>query len=948
MSDTGWRYPGARWWKFDFHTHTPASQDTIWFQDPGSRPTPEQWLLKYMAAEIDCVAVTDHNTGEWIDKLRDAYKQLEQESPPGFRQLYLFPGVELSVQGGVHLLAIFDLDKGTADITELLGAVGFDGTRGATDGVTRRSLVEVLEIVEKRGGIAIPAHADQPKGLLHLKDRNSGQSVLDSTTLSQILESGRILAMEWIDPNTPKPQSYGDLKLNWTEVLGSDCENFRGLHPPGSRFTWVKMGRPSLEGLRLALHDGAGLSIHRSDQPGLQDPNRIPDHLIEAVEIREARYMGRGQPTQLQFNPWFNALVGGRGTGKSTVVHALRLAYRREPELLKRLSENDPVRKTFESFIKEPSGRHDPEGALDYRSLRRTEILVTLKTDSLRRRLRWRQDANGPAVEEETASGWAPDASEAITSERFPVRIFSQGQIASLASENQLALLGLVDEAARLRDAKDRLEQERKGFFALRARLRENAAKLKRLPEVRGELADVERKLAIFEKGQHAQVLKEYQLRQRQNREIDRQLEDTAELAAEVRRQAEALVLADLPAGLFESTLEYDREALEIVDSVRRAVEAASRGLEEIARGLEDAVTQARQRMHASGWFARSMEAAARYRELAAQLEQQGVSDPGQYGRLVQDRQRLADEVARLEELEKRQQELRLECEQQRRRVGEMRREITRRRRQFLEETLRANLYVRMTLIPYGDDPRAIEQELREVLEVPDGRFESDILTMTGDRPTGGIVARLLDALPDEPAARTREFETRLDSLIERIERSATGSGDFGGHFNNYLSRAAEKNPELIDKVLVWFPEDALRVEYSPKGDGQEFRSILQASAGQRAAAMLAFLLAYGDEPLVLDQPEDDLDNHLIYELVVRQIRDNKLRRQLIIVTHNPNIVVNGDAELVHALDFARGQCRVVHSGCLQEREVREEVCRVMEGGREAFERRYLRIGKEI
>jgi predicted ATPase len=111
---------------------------------------------------------------------------------------------------------------------------------------------------------------------------------------------------------------------------------------------------------------------------------------------------------------------------------------------------------------------------------------------------------------------------------------------------------------------------------------------------------------------------------------------------------------------------------------------------------------------------------------------------------------------------------------------------------------------------------------------------------------------------------------------------------------------------------------------------------------------MLAFLLAYGDEPLVLDQPEDDLDNHLIYELVVRQIRDNKLRRQLIIVTHNPNIVVNGDAELVHALDFARGQCRVVHSGCLQEREVREEVCRVMEGGREAFERRYLRIGKEI
>lgn len=110
---------------------------------------------------------------------------------------------------------------------------------------------------------------------------------------------------------------------------------------------------------------------------------------------------------------------------------------------------------------------------------------------------------------------------------------------------------------------------------------------------------------------------------------------------------------------------------------------------------------------------------------------------------------------------------------------------------------------------------------------------------------------------------------------------------------------------------------------------------------------MLAFLLAYGKEPLVLDQPEDDLDNHLIYDLIVRQIRENKLKRQIIVVTHNPNIVVNGDAEMLHALDFKEGQCRVVQSGSLQQENVREEVCRVMEGGREAFKRRYRRLGRE-
>ncbi len=107
-------------------------------------------------------------------------------------------------------------------------------------------------------------------------------------------------------------------------------------------------------------------------------------------------------------------------------------------------------------------------------------------------------------------------------------------------------------------------------------------------------------------------------------------------------------------------------------------------------------------------------------------------------------------------------------------------------------------------------------------------------------------------------------------------------------------------------------------------------------------------MLAFGNEPLVLDQPEDDLDNHLIYELIVRQIRENKLRRQLIVVTHNPNILVNGDAEMVHALDFQGGQCRVLEHGALQETKVREEVCRVMEGGREAFARRWARLGREV
>src|SRR5580704_4702371 len=94
-----WPYPGARWWKFDFHTHTPASKDTNAWQKAIGTPdeiTSEKWLLKYMAAEIDCVAVTDHNSGEWIDRLKSTYERMKSEAdagiaPLGFRELHLFP-----------------------------------------------------------------------------------------------------------------------------------------------------------------------------------------------------------------------------------------------------------------------------------------------------------------------------------------------------------------------------------------------------------------------------------------------------------------------------------------------------------------------------------------------------------------------------------------------------------------------------------------------------------------------------------------------------------------------------------------------------------------------------------------------------------------------------------------------------------------------------------------
>ena len=125
-----------------------------------------------------------------------------------------------------------------------------------------------------------------------------------------------------------------------------------------------------------------------------------------------------------------------------------------------------------------------------------------------------------------------------------------------------------------------------------------------------------------------------------------------------------------------------------------------------------------------------------------------------------------------------------------------------------------------------------------------------------------------------------------------------------------------------------------------------KFDNLEKGSAGQKASAILAFLLSHGNKPLIIDQPEDDLDNALIYELIVHQIHANKARRQLVIVTHNPNIVVNGGAELVHVLQF-NGQVQINQHGGLDEPDIRKAICNIMEGGKEAFEKRYKRMTLE-
>jgi energy-coupling factor transporter ATP-binding protein EcfA2 len=924
---TDWNWNGARWWKFDFHAHTPASDDYGKGPQQSSLKgrTPAEWLLDYMRAGIDCVVVADHNSGAWIDRLRQALDELDQREPAGHRPLHLFGGVEITVSGGIHMLAVLGLDTATEKIDTLLGAVGFGGTKGTSDTVTTKTVPAVVTAITDAGGIALPAHVDEVNGLF----------TLQGTTLQQALDCGGIFAMEAVDPIAVKPGAYLGAKLSWTEVLGSDSHHpsgAAGQQYPGSRFTWVKMGRPGIEGLRLALLDGP-LSVLRSDATS-SDPNEHARLVLESVEVENARYMGRGTPFILSLNPWMNAVIGGRGTGKSTLIEFLRLALRRQDEL------PNALREDFKKYTQAYRSR-DGGGLL----ADNTTIRVTYRKDGAVYRVQWAKDGSAEPIQQQTKEGWS--AGEGDIGQRFPVRVYSQKQIFQMA-RSPLALLEVIDDAPEVKSAvwRGTVKMEESQYLSLRAQIREIRGGLSEEPRLKGELEDVERQLAVFEESGHAETLKALQKRRRQGTAVEEWEAGLADVGSQLRQLANEIVPEDLEKSSFVPDDSEDAELLEFVRETGESVKDVIAQVKGLAEAADHVVADWRQKKAKSGWQAAVDKATKAYDGLRARLESEGVADPSAYGQLVLRRQQIEGKLKELQGRREQIAELGKKASQCLDRVEESRREITQKRKSFLRDTLEGNAHVRISIVPYGAK-ELVESEFRQLIQRDAGGFEKDIGNPQGDGLLGALYADQQDTQEGGDGGQSAS-EDRLRKLKTRVREIAANPEDAGVADKRFAGHLAKLPPETFDRLDLWSPEDSPDVEYSTSSDHQTFRPIQEGSPGQKTAALLAFLLSYGEEPLILDQPEDDLDNHLIYDLIVTQLREVKQSRQVIVVTHNANIVVNGDAELVVALTARGGQTQTEADGCLQQKSVRQTICQVMEGGEKAFEQRYRRIALEV
>jgi hypothetical protein len=349
--------------------------------------------------------------------------------------------------------------------------------------------------------------------------------------------------------------------------------------------------------------------------------------------------------------------------------------------------------------------------------------------------------------------------------------------------------------------------------------------------------------------------------------------------------------------------------------------------LKGIAAALESALRQADDGVAAvrREWEARKQQVQAAYEKILRELQKSRV-DGEEFIRL----RRSIEELRPLRERKKQAQTLERE-------------QADRRKKLLIEwEELK------------GQEFRLLDRAAKKVNQQLRDRVQVEV-TAAGDREP--LFAILRDRVPGRLAEASERLRQAQDlSLTQLVEACRAGADEVTKHLGippAQASRLAQADPEVLMQIeeLDLPPTTTIRLNTAPLGEPPSWQALEDLSTGQKATAVLLLLLLESDAPLVVDQPEDDLDNRFITEGVVPRMREEKQRRQFIFSTHNANIPVLGDAELIIGLaasgEANGGHARIApeHMGSIDDQPVRELVEEILEGGKEAFERRRRKYG---
>jgi len=853
---------GSRWVRADFHLHTRRDKE---FKDAG---TEQDFVVRYIAAlkqaDISVGVITNHNKFD-----RDEFMALRKAA--GKENIYLLPGVELSVKdgaNGIHTLIVFREDWITnPDQTDYInGFLGVTfGGQANYDNSNARSNHDLLETIRElnkfqRDYLLIFAHVEAENGLW------GG------------LKGGRIQELGKSELFTARTAGFQKMRTrdlrqkvqNWlggwypSEVEGSDPKAMDevGRGEP----TFIKIGAFTFEAVQFALNPAA-------DRLSDKDIQRQVHSWVRSVSFEGGILDGK----RIDLSDEMNCLIGIRGSGKSAVLECLRFALELPlPESTEELDlkyKQDLVRFALGSGGKVVAEVEDAQG-------RRYEI---------RRILNERADIYFDG--------------ELRPGVRIPLKnplFFGQKELVKRGegSERELVerLLG------------SQLDAVRREIVAQRQRVLDVVANLDKLKELdtleqeyQSKRKDTEFRLELFRKYG-----------------VEQQLQRQVEFNADVTHARHVVEVVDAFVRSFDTFLKEQESELAaqskleskenadviaeinaILDRIRKAPDSARQVLTETrndARALREKLGELERRREALKDDFASIE-----RKLSEQLQQAGGVSirPDDFVKLNTELQKAKLALEEIAKSRTRKNALRDELLKELKRLSDM----------------------------WHQEFKQIEAEIKKLNEsqtalriIP--QYKGDKVTFLKELQNhfrgSNLREATLKGVLDSHADFISVYET-LDTICNNLG----GSGDV---FRRYFNKARAS-------LLTWQVPNIFQIEYH----GKELRDH---SLGQRASALILFILSQRDnDVIVIDQPEDDLDNQTIFEDVIKLVGTLKKSIQFIFATHNANFPVLGDAEQVGACSFTGGSADI-QVGSIDEPGIQKNIVSIMEGGHEAFARR--------
>lgn len=863
---------GARLRKIDLHIHTPGSSD---FKDP--TVTAANIIETAITKKLEAIAITDHNSIAWVNRIQKAASRTK---------LIVFPAFELNSRGG-HLIALFDPSSDLSILETTLIECGVPKQQWGKDGFIGKDIEIALSVISSNGGIAIAAHADTAKGILN--------AVQQGAARIKVFNHPNLSAIEFV--SSEKMEQYSSGKVRGYDrpiayIQGSDAHK---LDQIGRRPIFLRMHRVSIEGIRQAFTD----PTIRIRMP--KDATASRYAYIESLVVDK----GFLQDQDIEFNPSLNCLVGGAGTGKSTIIEFIRFALNQTSEV--------------DSIVEDCHGK-----LCDLAGIGAT-IRVGVRTDSGDRYEIQRvfDDTDDPIAIIRLSDNKEMDTTD--ISSFFQVHAYSQGEVTSIC-RNPLTQLELIDCHLDLKAYINEIESDSRRLEKQAGLLSKLEVVSKDRPSIESNLFDYLGKIKMYthELGQLEEAKKNIAVVSHQYwiaeesywQELFDSISDTRENIEEGIDSVELPVLETvIPEEKTpnKKILEKAQKHLLKLDSTRERIKTIwLKKLDEtkLAVQKEYELWKPSFSSHREEYRkAESSKKSARMKRVNDQLLPLRKKTQGLRSKLKEIR--LAEK--KLEQEKKERERLLERIEDRKKRIRVLREKKAK------------------EIVKKVDNRVSLKY-------VPDGNRNRYVVLLS--RILKGTHAQKSLAIKIASTIKPRHLVKKIrDSDHKSISR-ASGISD-----NWAKTLIAKVNAELewlyrIDVVPI---EDLLLISLKV-GDG-EYKRLDKLSTGQKATVIVLLTMAEGVAPIIFDQPEDALYTPFIYTDVVKTLRQGKDSRQFILATHNPNIAVGADVDLGIVLDGSATQTSISAAGGLDDSTTRGLLLLHLEGGEGALRARQIKFG---